>query len=89
MTDPITSTLEGTSVIREPRIAISIAETARLLSKSRSTVYEMANAGAIPTVRVGGSLMVPVVPLCKMFKVDPALFGLTRAELGATSTDAA
>ncbi len=34
-------------------------EVAALLGVSRSRVYELANAGAIPSLRLGGSLRIP------------------------------
>jgi excisionase family DNA binding protein len=74
-------------VTRNTRIAISIPDAARLIGTSRSTAYEWAKRGELPTVRMGGRQLVPLVPLCKKFGVDPTLFGISRADL-ADATDA-
>lgn len=41
-------------------VAVSIAETARMLGISRSQAYALARAGEIPTIRSLGKLVVPV-----------------------------
>ena len=38
-------------------------ETAALLSVSRQTVYRLCSRGVIPSVRVGGSVRIPVAEL--------------------------
>lgn len=43
---------------RDDRPLLTIAETATLLHKGRSTVYRMVHAGHLRTVRVGGTLRV-------------------------------
>ena len=41
------------------RVLLRVDEAAQLLSLGRSTLYAMAAAGTIPTVRVGRSLRIP------------------------------
>ena len=41
------------------RVLLRVDEAAQLLSLGRSTLYAMAAAGTIPTVRVGCSLRIP------------------------------
>jgi excisionase family DNA binding protein len=41
------------------RVLLRVDEAAQLLSMGRSTLYAMAAAGTIPTVRVGRSLRIP------------------------------
>lgn len=48
--------------MREP-LLYRMSEAAKLLAVSRSTAYELAKSGALPTVRVGRSLRVPRVAL--------------------------
>jgi excisionase family DNA binding protein len=45
-------------------------EAARTLAVSRETVYRMAAAGQLPTVRVRGSLRVPVSALDRLCAGD-------------------
>ena len=41
------------------RVLLRVDEAAQMLSLGRSTLYAMAAAGTIPTVRVGRSLRIP------------------------------
>lgn len=40
-----------------------VADVAKVLSVSRSTAYELIARGEIPSVRLGGSLRIPVLGL--------------------------
>ena len=42
---------------------LTVAEVARLLRLSRNTVYRLVATGAIPAVRVGGGIRVPLAML--------------------------
>ncbi|MEX2324055.1 MAG: helix-turn-helix domain-containing protein [Acidimicrobiia bacterium] len=60
MTQPIyVSTLDDL----ERRLTLSIAETAALLGLGRTSAYEAARRGQIPTRRLGRRVMVPVPAL--------------------------
>ena len=45
------------------RLTITIAEAAKLLGIGRSTAYEAARTGAIPTVKFGHKIVVPLARL--------------------------
>lgn len=44
----------------DDRLLIRVPEAARLLSVSKSKAYEMVADGSIPSVRLGGSVRVPL-----------------------------
>ena len=44
----------------ENKILVKAEEAARLLSLGRGTVYQMMNSGALPTVRMGRAVRVPM-----------------------------
>jgi excisionase family DNA binding protein len=44
---------------QDERLAITVREAAKLLRLSRNAAYVAAAAGAIPSVRVGGRVLVP------------------------------
>jgi excisionase family DNA binding protein len=46
--------------IKNPRILVRVAEAAEMLSLGRSKTYAMVQAGEIPSVRIGGSVRIPV-----------------------------
>ncbi len=48
--------------VAEP-ILVRVEEAARLLSLSRSTIYEMLDAGELPSVRRGTARRIPVAAL--------------------------
>ncbi len=41
------------------RLAVTVAEAARAIGISRSRAYEMIRRAEIPTIRLGGRLLVP------------------------------
>jgi len=45
-------------------------ETARILGLGRNAVYAAAHRGDIPTVRIGGRLLVPKAALDRMLMLD-------------------
>ncbi len=48
------------------RPTISVPEAGRLFfGLARNAAYDAAKAGDIPTVKIGGRIMVPVVPLAE------------------------
>ena len=44
-------------------LLVRVEEAARLLSLSRSTIYEMMDAGELPSVRRGAARRIPVAAL--------------------------
>ncbi len=50
-------------------LAISVPEAARLLGLSRSTTYQAVKRGDIPSVRIGGRVLVPLRRLEEL--IDP------------------
>lgn len=58
------------------RLLLRVAEAAELMGISRSKAYEMISAGILPSVRVGGSLRIPVDELRAWIKnqCQPAAF---------------
>jgi excisionase family DNA binding protein len=48
------------------RITLTIDETAPILGCSRSSAYDAARAGTIPTLRIGRRLLVPVARLRRL-----------------------
>lgn len=50
-------------------LAISVPEAGRLLGLSRSTTYEAVKRGDIPSVRIGGRVLVPLRRLEEL--IDP------------------
>ncbi len=52
-----------TTVAMTVRILLTIPETAAALGVSRSVVYELLLAGALPSVKIGRSRRVPVSAL--------------------------
>jgi excisionase family DNA binding protein len=47
------------------RVTVRVPECAEILDISRTTAYDAARAGDIPTVKIGGRLLVPVAGLKK------------------------
>lgn len=47
-------------------MTVSVTDAAQLLGLSRSTGYQLARDGGIPTVRLGRRLVVPLVPLLEL-----------------------
>lgn len=47
----------------QPRVTMSVNETADLLGISRSLAYEQIQRGALPVIRMGRRLRVPVRPV--------------------------
>lgn len=45
------------------RLAVSVPEAAQMLGLSRSSAYEAARTGRLPTVRVGHRVLVPMTAL--------------------------
>lgn len=52
------------------RVTVRIPECAEILDISRTTAYVAARAGDIPTIKVGGRLLVPVAGLKKKLGVE-------------------
>ena len=50
------------AIVVEP-LLVRVEEAARILSLSRSTIYEMLDAGELPSVRRGTARRIPVAAL--------------------------
>lgn len=61
---PLRSTSQST------RLTLSIAEAAELVGISRTTAYELAQSGELPTVRLGRRILVPVNQLADVLGTD-------------------
>ncbi len=48
------------------RLTLTVEEAARALGLGRSTTYKLVKEGKIPTVRLGGRILVPVHRLSEM-----------------------
>ncbi|MDP8929738.1 MAG: helix-turn-helix domain-containing protein [Actinomycetota bacterium] len=57
----------GLDEIRD-RATLTVAEAAELLGVGRSSAYEAARRGDIPTLRVGRRLVVPVPALLRLLE---------------------
>jgi helix-turn-helix protein len=55
----------GASKDWRDRVTVRVPECAEILDISRTTAYVAARAGDIPTIKVGGRLLVPVAGLKK------------------------
>lgn len=54
----------------EGRSTIDIPTAARVLGISRNSAYAAAQAGSIPTLRIGARVLVPVAPLLRMLGIE-------------------
>jgi excisionase family DNA binding protein len=50
------------------RETLSVEETAKVLGISRSTAYELARTGEIPSLRLGRRLLVPRIGLTRLLE---------------------
>jgi excisionase family DNA binding protein len=53
------------------RRTLSISEVATILGVGRNTAYRAAKAGQIPTIRVGGRILVPLAALNDLIREAP------------------
>lgn len=51
---------------------ISLTRAAAILGCGRSTVYDAARSGALPTIRVGARLLVPTARFLDHYQLTPA-----------------
>jgi excisionase family DNA binding protein len=61
------------------RATITVAEAADVLTISRDSAYRAAQAGDLPTLRLGRRLLVPVPKLLALLGADPARSALDDA----------
>jgi excisionase family DNA binding protein len=52
------------------RIGLSVDEVRKLLGISRSFAYELVRDGALPSLRLGRRIIVPLAPLQRMLRGD-------------------
>ena len=65
------------------RQTVTVPEAANILGIGRSGAYAAVRSGAIPAVRIGHRILVPVAALERMLEVTPGT--LTEGENKATS----
>jgi excisionase family DNA binding protein len=54
------------------RLALSVREALKLVPLGRTAFYDAVRKGQIPSVRVGGRLLIPAAALRRMFESAPA-----------------
>jgi len=54
---------ESDDGVADARLLLRPSEAARLLGISRSKCYELIHSGDLPSIRLGGSLRIPVAEL--------------------------
>ena len=52
----------------DDRLVLTVEEAGRLLGLGRSGIYEAARRGDIPTLKIGGRILVPKAALMKMLE---------------------
>ena len=52
------------------KLTISVTETAELLGIGRSAAYEGVRTGAIPSIRIGRRLLIPLKGLRELLEVE-------------------
>ncbi len=52
-----------------PRATYGVQEAAKILGIGRNAAYEAARRGEIPTIRIGGRILVPKAALDKMLEM--------------------
>lgn len=52
------------------RLTVPVPIAARVLGVGRNQAYSGVADGSIPSVRIGGRILVPVVPLLRMLGID-------------------
>jgi excisionase family DNA binding protein len=56
------------STREEPKLVLSVPETAKLLGISRPTAYAAVRSGQIPSIRIGSRIIVPRAALMKLLE---------------------
>lgn len=52
--------------------AYSVSEARALVPLSRNAFYGAVKAGSIPSVRIGGKILIPKIPFDRLFGIDAA-----------------
>jgi excisionase family DNA binding protein len=66
------------------RTTLTVEEVAPVLGIGRSSAYEAATSGQIPTLRIGRRILIPVPALRRMLgEIDPLRNGETPVATGA------
>ena len=63
------------------RLTLTVVEAGRALGISRSTAYQLANEGVIPTLRLGKRLVVPRVQLERLLAGETKVGQSMRREV--------
>lgn len=56
---------------QENRATLTIAEAAKRLGISRQSAYEAAKRGEVPSIRIGGRIVVPKASLDRLLGLGP------------------
>jgi len=82
--DPGMASLKGT-----PRPLLSVREVAEQFGVSRKTVYDWTNTGAIPSIKVGGTVRIPTRALVDRLALaaSPGLKGKAHEQDSAAEAD--
>jgi excisionase family DNA binding protein len=65
------------------KMTLSVPEAGQLLGIGRTTAYDAARAGQIPTVKIGKRLLVPVAALERLLAVEVGANELAQPEKGS------
>jgi excisionase family DNA binding protein len=68
------ASMNKTREIPDPaeRPTISVAEAAELLGVSRATGYHACRDGELPSLRIGGRIVIPTAALRRLLQLDDA-----------------
>ncbi|WP_018391065.1 helix-turn-helix domain-containing protein [Ancylobacter sp. FA202] len=53
------------------RLTVDVVTAARVLGIGRNAAYEAVKVGEIPSLKIGGRIVVPTAPLRKMLGIEP------------------
>ena len=66
------------------RGAVTVEQAAALLNIGRTSAYEAARSGALPTIRIGRRIVVPVPALLRMLTDEPPAPEPIRLQISPT-----
>jgi hypothetical protein len=54
------------------KLSVSVETAGKAFNLSRNKAYDACKSGQIPSIRIGGKIVVPTAPLRKMLGIDAA-----------------
>lgn len=69
------------------RLSVSVPEAARMLGLSRSSTYAAVQRGEIPSVRVGGRVLIPLLRLEELINGEASSEGINPARVEKVAHD--